>query len=201
VRPVLGPELGLKGPISRPDGEFRGRTCVLFLHQVATKTQIPAEQYLRMTFEHDAEFVHGEIVERSMPTYIHARIQILLGFLFQSLRPAHALFACAELRCKIGPDVFRIPDICVMAGTQPKESVPDQPPLVALEILSTDDRHTDLMQKLEEYLVWGVPNIWVIDPATQRFSIYTELGLQNVSSFSLAGYPFQLAPAELFSQL
>jgi Uma2 family endonuclease len=57
------------------------------------------------------------------------------------------------------------------------------------------------MQKLEEYLAWGVPNIWVIDPATQRFSIYTELGLQYVSSFSLAGYPFQLAPADLFSQL
>ena len=74
------------------------------------------------------------------------------------------------------------------------------PPLVAIEILSKDDRHHDLMEKLEEYRVWGVPNIWVIDPETQRFSIYTELGLQNVSPF-LAHYPFQLAPAELFSHL
>jgi Uma2 family endonuclease len=193
--------LALKWPILPPDGEFWGRTCVLFLRQVATKTQITAEQYLRMTFEHDAEFVHGEIVERSMPTYIHARIQILLGVLFESLRPAHALFVCAELRCKIKPDVFRIPDICVIAGKAPLESVPDQPPLVAIEILSPDDRHSDLMQKLEEYLTWGVPNIWVIDPATQRFSIYTELGLQNVSSFSLAGYPFELTPSDLFSRL
>jgi Uma2 family endonuclease len=129
----LGPELGLKGPISRPDGEFRGRTCVLFLRQVATKTQITAEQYLRMTFEHDAEFVHGEIVERSMPTYIHAGIQALLAVLFESLRPAHALFVCAELRCKLEPDVFRIPDSCVIAGKPPRESVPDQPPLVVIE--------------------------------------------------------------------
>jgi Uma2 family endonuclease len=57
------------------------------------------------------------------------------------------------------------------------------------------------MQKLEEYVIWGVPNIWVIDPATQRFSIYTELGLQNVSCFSLAGYPFELSPSDLFSRL
>jgi Uma2 family endonuclease len=174
---------------------------MLLLAQVATKTQITAEQYLRMTFEHDAELVHGDIVERSMPDYVHARIQILLGVLFESLRLSHALFACAELRCKIASDVFRIPDICVIAGKGPQQSLPDRPPLVVFEVLSRDDRHSDLMQKLEEYRVWGVPNIWVIDPATQRFSIYSELGLQNVSSFVLNDYPFQLAPADLFSQL
>ena len=70
-----------------------------------------------------------------------------------------------------------------------------------IEILSKDDRHTDLMQKLEEYRTWGVPNIWIVDPATKRFSVYTELGLQNVSSFTLAGYPFQLTQPELFADL
>ena len=173
---------------------------MLSFRQVATKTQITAEQYLRMTFEHDAEFVHGEIVERSMPDYIHARIQVLLAYLFETLRQTHALFACAELRLRLAPDVYRIPDVSVL--THPPEGrIPDQPPLVVIEILSKDDRHSDLMQKLEEYRAWGVPNIWVIDPVTKRFSMYTELGLQNVSSFALAGYPFQLAPADLFSRL
>ncbi len=173
---------------------------MLSFEQVATKTQITAEQYLRMTFEHDAEFVHGEIVERSMPDYIHSTIQALLAFLFGALRQSHGLLTCCELRLRLAPDVYRIPDVSVL--THPPEGrIPDQPPLVAIEILSTDDRHSNLMQKLEEYRAWGVPNIWVIDPATRRFSIYTELGLQNVSSFSLPNYPFQLSPAELFSQL
>jgi len=57
------------------------------------------------------------------------------------------------------------------------------------------------MQKLEEYLAWGVANIWVVDPITKRFSLYTHLGLQNVSSFSLPDYPFQLTPSDLFSDL
>ena len=167
---------------------------------MATKTQITAGEYLRMTFEHDAEFVHGEIVERSMPDYIHARIQVLLAFLFETLRRTHAVFACAELRLKLGPDIYRIPDVAVL--TEPPEGrIPDLPPLVVIEILSKDDRHSDLMQKLEEYRVWGVRNIWVIDPISNRFSIYTELGLQNVSSFTLSGYPFELAPADLFSRL
>jgi len=174
---------------------------MLSFEQVATKTQITAEQYLRMTFEHDAEFVHGEIVQRSMPDYTHARVQAILAYLFERLRPTYVLFVCAELRLRLAPDIIRIPDITVIADQRPQQSVPDQPPLITIEILSKDDRHSNLMQKLEEYRVWGVPNIWVIDPATQRFSIYTELRLQNVSSFSLPNYPFQLSPAELFSQL
>jgi len=174
---------------------------MLCFDQVATRTQITAEQYLRMTFEHDAEFVHGEIVERSMPDYVHARIQVILSYLFERMRPAHVLWACAELRVRLAPDVIRIPDITVIAGPAPKQRVPDEPPLVTIEILSKDDRYSDLMQKLEEYRVWGVGNIWVIDPETQRFSVYTDFGLQNVSSFALAGHPFQLSPADLFSQI
>jgi Uma2 family endonuclease len=180
--------------------EIRGWRAVLCFPQVATNTQITAEQYLRMTFEHDAEFVHGEIVERAMPDYIHSRIQVLLAVLFESLRRTHGLLACAELRMKLAPDVYRIPDVAVFTEP-PRQPVPDTPPLVAIEILSKDDRHSDLMQKLEEYLTWGVPNIWVVDPTTKRFSAYTHLGLQNVSSFSLPDYPFQLTPSDLFSDL
>jgi Uma2 family endonuclease len=100
---------------------------------------------------------------------------------------------------KLAADVYRIPDVAVF--TESQKAVPDTPPLIAIEILSKDDRHSDLMQKLEEYLTWGVANIWVVDPITKRFSAYTHLGLQNVSSFSLSNYSFQLTPSDLFSDL
>jgi hypothetical protein len=32
---------------------------------------VTAEQYLHTSFEHDAEFVDGRIVERPMPTWEH----------------------------------------------------------------------------------------------------------------------------------
>jgi Uma2 family endonuclease len=180
---------------------MRGCSGMICFGQVATKTQIAAEQYLHMTFEHDAEFVHGEIVERSMPDYIHGRIQFLLGLAFGRLIQSHPLYPCFEVRMKIAPEVYRIPDVAVFAGAPPRLTVPETPPLVVIEILSKDDRHSDLMQKLEEYRTWGVSNIWIVDPATKRFSVYTELGLQNVSSFNLAGYPFQLTQPELFADL
>jgi len=173
---------------------------VLPFQQVATKTQIRAEDYLRMTFEHDSEFVHGDIVERSMPTYTHGKLQYLLSIEFGRVADVHSLFPCIGVRMMVAPDVYRLPDFAVFTGAHPAE-VPSTPPLLVIEIVSPDDRYLDLMTKLEEYRAWGVGHIWVIDPSTRRFAAYNELGLQNVSSLSLTDYSFQLTPAELFSQL
>jgi Uma2 family endonuclease len=168
---------------------------------MATKAEITAEQYLHMTFEHDAEFVRGEIVERSMPDNVHSLIQFLILMEVGRLIQTHPLFPRPELRLRLEPRVFRIPDISVFGGQPPHENVPSIPPLLVIEILSKDDRHHDLMEKLEEYRVWGVPNIWVIDPLAKRLALYTASGLQYVSSLALADYPFELTPAVLFSDL
>ena len=168
---------------------------------MATKAQVTVEQYLQMTFEHDAEFVHGEIVERALPDNTHSLIQFLILMAIGRLIQSHPVFPRPELRVRLAPDVFRIPDISVFAGEAPKQSVPSEPPLLVIEILSKDDRDRNLMVKLEEYRVWGVPNTWVVDPLSKRLSIYTERGLQNVSSLALPGYPLELTPAVLFSDL
>jgi Uma2 family endonuclease len=180
--------------------EIRGRRAVLCFPQMATKAQITAEQYLHMTFEYDAEFVHGELVERAMPNYFHGRIETLLSSLFEALRSPYRLYACSGVRMRLAQDLYRIPDIAAFV-TPPDGAVPYEPPLVVVEILSPDDRHHDLMEKLEEYRAWGVPNIWVIDPLARRLSLYSEAGLQNVSSLALSGYPFELTPSVLFSDL
>ena len=101
---------------------------------------------------------------------------------------------------KIATDLYRIPDVAVLTAPASQE-VPEKPPLVIVEILSKDDRHSDVIQKLDEYREWGVAYIWVIDPSTKRFWLYNEIGLQNVSSLALSEYPFQLTPAELFADL
>jgi Uma2 family endonuclease len=180
--------------------KIRACWAVLCFWQVATKTQIRSEDYLRMTFEHDAEFVHGEIVERGMPDEIHSAIQFLILLKFGSLVQSYPLYPRPEIRMRVGRDRYRVADIAIFAGSHP-HPVPETPPLVVVEILSKDDRHSDVIQKLEEYREWGVAHIWVIDPSTKRFWLYNELGLQNASSLALFEYPFQLTPAELFADL
>jgi len=174
---------------------------MLCFPQMATKAQITAEQYLHTTFEHDAEFVHGEIVERAMPDNVHSLMQFLILMEIGRLIQSHPLFPYPELRLRLDPRVVRIPDISVFGGQPPQEDVPSTPPLIAIEILSKDERHPNLMQKLEEYRVWRVPNIWVVDPLAKRLALYTESGLQYVSSLALADYPFELTPCILFPDL
>ena len=50
---------------------------------MAVAELVTAEQYLHSSFEHDAEFVEGRIVERPVPTWEHASMQ---GFLIETLR-------------------------------------------------------------------------------------------------------------------
>jgi Uma2 family endonuclease len=174
---------------------------MLCFPQMATKALITAEQYLHMTFEYDAEFVHGKIVERAMPDRLHSKIQLRILMANGRLIQSYPLFPYPELRLRLEQGVYRIPDVSVFVGEDSKQCVPSSPPLLVIEILSKDDRHHDLMEKLEEYRTWGVPNIWVVDPHAKRLSPYTEACLQNVSSLALSDYPFELTSSVLFSDL
>ena len=181
--------------------EIRGRRAMVCCPQMATKTEITAGQYLETTFEHDAEFVHGEIVARPMPDNTHSRIQFLILMAIGRLIQSHPLFPRPELRVRLNENLYRVPDIAVFAGLPPAENVPSSPPLLVVEILSPDDRYHDLMEKLEEYRVWGVANIWVVDPLSKHLAIYSETGLRYVQSLDLADYPLQLTPSAVFEDL
>jgi Uma2 family endonuclease len=45
-----------------------------------------------------------------------------------------------------------------------------------VEILSRDDRASELDDKIEDYLEFGVENIWVVDPRRLRVTIQTRDG-------------------------
>jgi Uma2 family endonuclease len=134
-----------------------------------------AEQYLHTSFEHDAEFVEGRIVERPVPTWEHACIQ---GFLIEELRIIGrrlGLFAVPEQRVQVRPDRFRVPDVCVVSvrpeGTLGRRIV-TQPPYLCIEILSPEDSAVETLDKVREYLSFGVKWVWVIDPVSRSGQIH-----------------------------
>ena len=161
---------------------------------MATKALITAEQYLATHFEREPEFVHGEIVERTLPNLSHGRTQQRLAVLLDG-----AGFCCTEVRMRLAEDVYRIPDVAVFGGTGPAEEVPSSPPLLAVEVSSPDDRLHDLLQKLEEYRVWGVAHIWLVEPELRKFHIYDNGSLTEVSRLELPEVGFAVTAAELFA--
>jgi len=170
---------------------------MLCFPQMATKAQMTAEQYLDMSFEYDAEFVDGEIVARSWPDWLHSRAQATVAF---KLNEIDKRFGSIGVRMKLRDGLYRVADVAVFSD-RPAEPYPERPPLIVVEILSPDDRHHDLMKKLEDYRVWGVPNIWVVDPLSKRLATYSAAGLQYCSTLNLPEYPFELTPSALFNDL
>ena len=138
---------------------------------MGAKSALSVEQYLHTSFpDLDKEYRDGELVERSLPTYPHGESQSLISAFFAALRRSHSLHVCAETRMKIRSGLYRIPDVAVFRGQKPPP-VPEVPPLVAIEILSPDDRKSEVSEKLEEFRAWGVPHTWMIDPVEKRFFV------------------------------
>lgn len=107
---------------------------------VGTKTAISVEEYLHTSFPGIApEYQDGELVERASPDYPHGRTQALMGACFGSLRRELPVYACLGTWMKIREGLYLIPDVAVFWPSRPS-SVPDSPPLIAIEILSPDDR-------------------------------------------------------------
>ena len=165
---------------------------------MGAKSAISAEQYLRTSFpDLDKEYRDGEIVERSLPDYFHAKAQGLLVAFFAALRKRLPVFVCPELRLRVREGLYLIPDVSIFHPIEPQVRVPDTPPLVAIEVLSPDDRLTKVREKLEEYRTWGVPHVWLVDPYTKRMYI-CEPGLKEVTSLRIPELGIEITPTDIF---
>ena len=171
---------------------------------MATTVRVTRHEYLRMAKgldRPDPEYVRGEIVERGMPDLVHSGVQKRLIVIFSTLEDLHRVYAFPELRLQLAEDVFRVPDVTIFSGAPPSQLVPDRPPLCVVEIVSRDDRYTELLQKLDEYHQWGVPHIWVVDPWLERLSVYDGSDLRQTADLSLPGVDRRLAIEELIRGL
>jgi Uma2 family endonuclease len=163
---------------------------------MATQAAISVEEYLRSSYDYDPEYVRGEVVERPMPTKKHNKAGKRFLQIFQPLEAALGAFVIYEVRSRLDYDLVRLPDISLYLA-EPDGDVPTEPPLVAVEILSPDDRLSRLSQKLVEHLTWGVAHCWVADPESRR--LYTFDGhLQEVDQFTLPEFNLTITPAQIF---
>ena len=165
---------------------------------MGTKAVLPVADYLHTSFpDLDKEYRDGELVERSLPDYLHSKTQGLLIVLLSALRKTFPVFVCPELRVQVRPGLYRIPDVAVFYPNEPQEPVPAIPPFVAIEILSPDERMADVRNKLAEYRTWGVTHVWLVDPHSKR--MYTcDAELVEVSTLRIPELSVEVKPADIF---
>jgi Uma2 family endonuclease len=132
---------------------------------MATATQVPLETYLHTDYQPDREYVDGEVRERNLGEKEHARLQKLVLRYFLSLEDRGTLSVFPELRVQVSPTRFRVPDLTVLRADAPDEQIITHPPLIVVEILSPGDSLLGMREKIEDYLAFGIPNIWIVDPS------------------------------------
>ena len=164
---------------------------------MGARTGLSIEEYLHTSFpDLDREYRDGELVERSLPDYLHGKTQLLLAAFFAALRKQLSIFPCTETRMKLRTGRYAIPDLAVFWPDEPPW-LPEAPPLVVIEILSLDDRLAEVRDKLEEYKAWGVAHVWLVDPHSRR--MYTcETGLVETPSLKVSELGVKITGADIF---
>jgi len=156
---------------------------------MATTTYVPVEDYLRMESEPDCEYVDGQIEERPMPEYSHAVWQEAILAFFRNHGKEWGVRALPELRVRVLPSRFRVPDVTVLSRDAAIEQIILTPPVAVFEILSPENRMSAMMEKFADYERMGIAGIWVIDPRSSADRAigysYRSGKLETTSTFGL----------------
>lgn len=127
------------------------------------------------------ELVEGEIVRMSPPGFSHAivsqRISLLLLEFVERKRIGQVVITEAGFLIARNPDTVLAPDgafvrqerinaIGVTIGYFPEA------PAMVFEVVSPNDRVSEVSRKMRRWLAGGVELAWVVDPAARTVTVY-----------------------------
>lgn len=131
-------------------------------------TLIPVDEYLSTSYRPDREYVDGQLLERNVGEKDHSKLQMLLSAYLHNRRDELGIHVFPEQRVQIKSTRFRVPDVCIVTGEEPQEQIFTSPPFLCVEILSKDDRMSEMQERIDDYLNFGVPSVWLLDPGKRR---------------------------------
>ena len=136
-----------------------------------------------------------------MGEHDHAALQAALILWFGQRQSEWHIEVLPEQRMRLSPTRYRVPDICLVSLDEPVEQILTKPPLACIEILSPEDTLRRMQERVDDYRDFGVPNIWVLDPVTQKGYDCTSSGFLEAREFSISGTSIRLVLSELFSRI
>jgi Uma2 family endonuclease len=173
---------------------------MLRFDKMATALHIPIHEYLGTSYRPDREYVDGEIRERNVGKWEHARLQMVLGAWFFTHEKEWGITGSTEQRVRVAENRVRVPDLVVLtAGAQP--DVLTDPPLLVIEILSPDDSYSDTQERAQDYRAMGVETVWIIDPKTRSGRMCSGAEWVEAARLDVKGTPLFVDLQDVFGQL
>jgi Uma2 family endonuclease len=151
---------------------------------VTTHQNLTAEQLLATPGLGRCELVRGELILMTPAGFEHGAIVVNITLPLGAFVKKHGLGTVtgAETGFQIArdPDTVRAPDV----GFVRAERVPSPPPRgffqgppdLAVEVLSPDDRASEVLAEVNDWLAAGCLAVWVADPAKRTICVYPKDG-------------------------
>ncbi len=148
---------------------------------VGTERITAAEFYNHPAANGPSELVHGEVRVLSPANGRHLRIARNVFRVLDAHVESRALGECfpdgGGFALPPEDDVVRSPDAAfVRAGRLPAETLPEGwipiAPDLVVEVLSPSERHSDVMEKLDDYFAGGTELAWVVDPRRRGVEVH-----------------------------
>jgi Uma2 family endonuclease len=181
---------------------------------MATTEQITtAEQLLQAHGLGRCELLRGELVVMSFGGAEHGciatKIAARLGLFLKQNGLGWVMGAGTGFQIGRNPDTVRAPDVAFISRDRCPPTLPEgffqDAPDLAVEVLSPNDRASEVLAKVQDWLAAGCAMVWVIDPATRTVTVYR--GADAIELFRLGDHldggdllpGFRLALAEIFA--
>ncbi len=146
---------------------------------MSTIVNVPISEYLDTVYRPDREYIDGEVLERNLGDVDHSRCQTLMTHYLCSREKEWGIVVLTEQRVQVKATRFRVPDIAVVLGALPSTPILHEPPFLCIEILSRGDSMDDTQERIDDYLAFRVPHVWIVNPRKLRGFHYSSDGMRE----------------------
>lgn len=128
----------------------------------------------------ECELVRGEILEMTLPGKRHGLVCAnVVVILYLYVRQRGKGYVCSNdtgVIVERDPDTVRGPDVMLFEDAKSYAEVErkfgEQPPLLAVEVLSPSDSAGKMMRRIFDQLRFGTPLVWLLDPEACNITVY-----------------------------
>jgi Uma2 family endonuclease len=141
---------------------------------------ISAEELFQMPNPGRCELMRGELIMMSLAGSLHGKITARLGahlYGFVEQNKLGIVFGAETgFHIRRDPDTVLAPDVSFVRAERIPDPLPqsffDGPPDLAVEVLSPNDRASEVQAKIHDWLDAGCRAVWVVDPQTKSITVY-----------------------------
>lgn len=157
-----------------------------------TDTLMTAEQLLNTPDMGRCELLRGELVMMSPSSGLHGlvvdAIERCLGNYVADKKLGRTFGAETGFIISRDPDTVRAPDVAFIITAHMPDPIPPgfvpRPPDLAVEVLSSGDRASEVTAKTRDWLAAGCQEVWNVDPRTQTITVHRADGIISLLTLS-----------------